>query len=200
MGTGYKLLAVNELRQFHLPRRKTEEIRYPMCEKTNFLPYHCFLNFFVIICATSKGETLGSLIKIWKTISLPPEATVERDGTVTWTIRGKKRTGKLTKAGSVSVQSDIWTAQFTDETGKIQRISTKTTVRSVAEQILTKYQTEVDRIRTGVATRDELSKIHLRHVTFERALGQFRTKMIASGCTPGHIDGTTTALAYKFFS
>jgi len=130
---------------------------------------------------------MGSLIKIWKTIVMPPGATVKRDGTVTWTVKGKRRTGKQTKTGSVSVQSDTWTAQFTDETGKIQRISTKTTVRSIAEQILAKYQTEVDRIRTGVATREELSKIHLRHVTLEKALEQFRTKMVASGNTDSHI-------------
>ena len=133
---------------------------------------------------------MGSLIKIWKTISLPSGATVKRDGTVTWTVKGKKRTGKQTKTGSVSVQSDIWTAQFTDETGKVQRISTKTTVRSIAEQILAKYQTEVDRIRTGVATREELSKIHLRHVTLDKALEQFRTKMIADGSTDAHINVT----------
>ena len=136
---------------------------------------------------------MGSLIKIWKTIPMPIGATVKRDGTVTWTVRGKKRTGKISKTGSVTVQSDTWTAQFTDENGKAQRISTKTTVRSVAEQILSKYQTEVDRIRTGVATREELSKAHFRHVTLDKALEQFRTKLIANGCTPGHIgsDGYT---------
>ena len=55
------------------------------------------------------------------------------------------------------------------------------------EKMLAKYQTEVDRIRTGVATRDELSKIHTRHITLEKALGQFCTKMVADGSTPRHI-------------
>ena len=130
---------------------------------------------------------MGSLIKIWKTIVLPPGATVKRDGTVTWKVRGKKRTGKLSKTGSVTIQSDTWTAQFTDENGKTQRISTKTTVRSIAEKILAQYQTEVDRIRTGVATREELSKTHLRHITLEQALEQFKTKMVAGGNTKKHI-------------
>ena len=80
---------------------------------------------------------MGSLVKIWKTIPIPAGATVGRSGTVTWTAKGKKRTGKLSAIpGRVSVQSDTWTAQFTDETGKMQRISTKTTVRSVAEKLL----------------------------------------------------------------
>ena len=130
---------------------------------------------------------MGSLIKVWKTIIMPAGATVKRDGTVTWTVRGKKRTGKLTPSGTVSIQSDTWTAQFTDENGKSQRISTKTTVRSVAEQMLAKYQTEVDRIRTGVATRDELSKAHLRLVTLEEARKLYQTKMVADGSTPAHI-------------
>jgi len=130
---------------------------------------------------------MGSLIKIWKTIPLPVGAKIGRNGTVTWTVRGKKRTGKMSGSNRVTVQSDTWTAQFTDEHGKTQRISTKTTVRSVAEKMLARYQTEVDRIRTGVATREELSKAQYRHVTFGKALEQFRTKMVAAGITANHI-------------
>ena len=134
---------------------------------------------------------MGTLIKIWKTIPMPEGATVRRDGTVTWTVKGKKRTGKMSSSpGRITVQSDTWTAHFTDETGKVQRISTKTTVRSVAEQILARYQTEVDRIRTGVATREELSKAQFRHITLEEALEQFRTKMVASGVGAKHIGAT----------
>ena len=143
---------------------------------------------------------MGSLIKLWKTIPMPEGATVGRGGAVTWVVRGKKkRTGKLSSSpGKVNVQSDTWTAQFTDENGKMQRISTKTTVRSVAEKILAKYQTEVDRIRTGLATRDELSKIHLRNVTLEKALEQFRTKMVAHGNTTSHINSTRNQILRLF--
>ena len=38
---------------------------------------------------------MGSLIKIWKTIPMPEGAKVGRNGTVTWTVKGKKRTGKV---------------------------------------------------------------------------------------------------------
>ena len=142
---------------------------------------------------------MGSLIKIWKTIPMPAEATVGRNGTVSWKAKGKKRTGKLSAIpGRVTVQSDTWTAQFTDETGKIQRISTKTTVRSIAEKILAQYQTEVDRIRTGVATREELSKVRFRHVTLAEALERFRTKMVASGCVAKHIVATSRRLRHIF--
>ena len=132
---------------------------------------------------------MGTLIKLWKTIPIPEGATVSRNGAVSWLAKGKKRTGKAstTSPGKVNVQSDTWTAQFTDENGKSQRVSTKTTVRSVAEKILARYQTEVDRIRTGVATRDELSKIHFRHITLDAALERFSTKMIAGGSTSRHV-------------
>lgn len=130
---------------------------------------------------------MGSLIQNWKTIPLPEKAKVGRDGTVTWVARGKKKTGKLSGTGKVTVHVDAWTAQFMDETGKTQRVSTKTKNRSVAEKILARYEAEVDRIRTGVVTRDELAKVKALHITLDDALERFRAKMVASGCTPDHI-------------
>jgi len=115
---------------------------------------------------------------------------VKRDGTVTWTVKGKKRTGKITKKGTVSLQVDTWTAQFTDENGKSQRVSTKTKNRSAAEKILARYETEIDRIKSGVLTRDELSATKTRRITLEDALKRFRTKMTASGNTEEYVNKT----------
>jgi hypothetical protein len=84
---------------------------------------------------------MGILIRIWKTMPLPPGATVKKD-TVTWMAKGKKRTGKLTGKNRVSIQSNTWTAQFTDETGKVQRVSTKTKNRSAAEKILARHEAD----------------------------------------------------------
>ena len=133
---------------------------------------------------------MGTLIRQWKTISLPKNATVGRNGHVTWFAKGIKRTGKLSKSGKVNVQSENWTAQFTDETGAVRRVTTKTTNRSAAEIILARYVAEVDRIRAGVATREELSKAHVRHITLDDALKRFRTKMTASGNTTEHVNKT----------
>ena len=77
---------------------------------------------------------------------MPEKATVGRDGAVTWVVKGKKRTGKISASGKVSVQSDTWTAQYTDETGAVRRVSTKTANRSVAEKILARYEAEIDRL------------------------------------------------------
>jgi len=113
---------------------------------------------------------MGSLIQNWKTIPLPEGAKVGRDGAVTWIVRGKKKTGKLSGTGKVTVQVDVWTAQFTDETGKVQRISTKTKDRSIAAKILAQKEAEVDRIRAGIATREELDKAQAPRIALEEVL------------------------------
>jgi integrase len=118
---------------------------------------------------------------------MPPGATVGRNGIVTWTIRGKKRTGKLSATGRVSVQVDTWTAKFKDENGKVRCIPTKETNRKVAEQILAQYEKEVARIKTGVITREELDKAQVKHTPLDSLLEQFHTKMIADGSTTKHL-------------
>jgi integrase len=120
---------------------------------------------------------------------MPTGATVKKN-IVTWTVRGKKRTGKLSHSGKVSVQVDTWTVQFTDETGKVQRVSTKTTNRSAAEKMLARHETEIDRIRAGVMTREELTKAPIRSATLNEALEQFQIKMTANGNTKWHIHST----------
>jgi integrase len=109
---------------------------------------------------------------------------------VSWTVRGKKRTGKLSKTGKVSIQVDTWTVQFTDETGKVRRVSTKTTNRSAAEKMLVRHETEIDRIRAGVMTREELTKAPIRSATLDEALEQFQIKLTANGNIPQYIHAT----------
>ena len=133
---------------------------------------------------------MGHLVRVWKAVPLPAGATVGRNGTVTWTVRGKKRTGKLSATGKVKLQVDTWSAEFTDETGKVRRVPTKTKNRSAAEKILARYEAEVDRIKSGVVTRDELTKAQTPQITLDGALERFRTKMVANGSTPKTINTT----------
>ena len=88
------------------------------------------------------------------------------------------------------MQVDTWIAEFTDENGKVQRVSTKTKNRSAAEKILARYETEIDRIKSGVVTREEISVAQKRGVTLDDALERFRTKMVASGNTAAHTKAT----------
>ena len=141
---------------------------------------------------------MGTLIRVWNTVPMPEGATVGRNGAVTWTVKGKKRTGKLSKSGKVNVQVDTWTAQYTDEVGTVRRVSTKTTNRSAAEKILARYEAEIDRLKAGVVTREELEKVQVKKVPFDEALEKFRTKMVAGGNTPKHINLTLQRVSHFF--
>jgi integrase len=127
---------------------------------------------------------------------MPKEAAVGRNGEVTWVAKGKKRTGKLSKSGKVNVQADTWTAQFTDETGTVRRISTKTKNRSAAEKILAKFEAEIDRVKSGVVTREELDKALTKNITIDVALERFQTKMVAGGNTQKHISLTLQRVSH----
>ena len=98
----------------------------------------------------------------------------------------------------VSHQVDTWSAEYTDETGKVRRVSTKTKNRSAAEQILARYEAEVARIKSGVVTREELTKAQTPKITLDDALERFRTKMVASECTAKHIDATLRYILQVF--
>ena len=56
--------------------------------------------------------------------------------------------------------------------------------------MLARYEREVDRIRTGVVSREELEKAEARQITLDEALERLKTKMQASGNMPVHIKGT----------
>ena len=98
----------------------------------------------------------------------------------------------------MSVQSDTWTAQYTDETGTVRQVSTKTANRNAAEKILARYEAEIDRLKAGVVTHEELEKAQVKKVTFDEALERFRTKMEASGNTTDYIKITLQRIS-RFF-
>jgi integrase len=131
---------------------------------------------------------------------MPEGAKVGRNGVVTWTIRGKKRTGKLSGKGTgrVSIQVDTWTAKFTDETGKVRCVPTKTTNREVAEKMLAQFQKDVDRIRTGVTTREELDRAQFHQTPLSDMLEQYRTKMVADGTSTPHIENSLQKIRSMF--
>ncbi|MDR0522516.1 MAG: site-specific integrase [Planctomycetaceae bacterium] len=137
---------------------------------------------------------MGILIRTWKTTVIPEGATVLRQ-TAHWTAKGKKRTAKMTPDGRVRIQSTTWTAQFRDENGKVCRISTKTSNRSVAEKILARYESEVDRIKAGLTSRQEMHTAKIRQTGLSDVLDQYKTKMIAAGCTRKHLTGTLQKLS-----
>ena len=138
---------------------------------------------------------MGTLLKIWKTIPMPAGAIVGQDGAIKWISKGKIRTGKLSGADRVSVQSDSWTAQFSDETGKVRRVPTKTVNRSVAEKILAQLEKEIDLIKAGIVSREELDKVQAKQTSLKNLLKQFQNKMVTSGKAASYIKLTMQKLS-----
>jgi len=89
-------------------------------------------------------KLMGILKKTSYTIPIPENATI-KNGIVSWTVKGKKKTGTLSGTDKVLCQSENWTAQFIDENGKRKEISTKTKDKTAAQRILVRYESEIER-------------------------------------------------------
>ncbi len=64
---------------------------------------------------------MGTLKRMVYTIPMPPGANVKGD-VVTWTSKGRTKTGTLSGTDRVLVQSNIWAVKFIDENGKTKEI------------------------------------------------------------------------------
>jgi hypothetical protein len=88
---------------------------------------------------------MGTLFRAWKTIPMPTGATIKRN-IVTWTVRGKKRTGKLSrsgKQGKIEFSLDISKRHGTVETSFVivsNAESQKAVVVTVTANVLTGEQ------------------------------------------------------------
>ena len=129
---------------------------------------------------------------------MPVGAITGQDGTIKWFTRGKVKTGKISGTDRVRVQSDTWTAQFSDETGTVRRISTNTVNRSAAERILAQHEKEIDRIKAGIITREELDKVQIQQTPLKDLLKQFQKTMTASGKSAAYIKLTLQELSTVF--
>jgi integrase len=126
-----------------------------------------------------------SIIKPSKTIQLPKNATIIRKS-VTWIdSKGKKHIGKLTKNKRVLVESACWQIRYRDETGKERRESTKTRNKEIAQNILAQREKEVERIKMGIASRQEINQQNSQNLN--DLLKKYRNKMTAEGVSESWI-------------
>lgn len=137
---------------------------------------------------------MGTVYKSSYTISIPENATIVGN-TVIWTGKdGKKKTGKLTtgRNGSqkVLIETKLWIAKFQDENGKTKIVSTKAKTREAAQLILNKHEADVNRIRAGLASREEIDQKTASKKDISYYIEKFEIKMKASGVTSKHIIGT----------
>jgi len=148
-----------------------------------------FFTFFQKLWGGYGEEIMGTLKKSAYAIPLPENATI-KNGIVSWTDKGKKKTGKLSGTDKVRCESEIWIARFIDENGKRQEISTKTKDKASATRVLVKHENEVSLIQAGLAKRSDIEKTAKQSIPIHDFIEGYKTKLIASGCSKKHVVGT----------
>src|SRR5437868_3463199 len=103
---------------------------------------------------------MGSVYKETFTKPLPKDAEiVEKNGqrVARWRDKkGKLRTAPLSKSGThVLIESAIYTANYRDGSGLVQKVSTGCKDMTAAKQVLANLEKRADGVRAGIRTADE---------------------------------------------
>ena len=132
-------------------------------------------------------------------VPVPNGATI-RKGTVAWTdAKGERKTGKLSKdKRQVLVESQYWQIRYRDENGNERRESTKVKSRDAAQRILLQRESEVERIISGLTTREETRRAEAKIETLAELLEKFGKKQFAAGTGQPQVDDTRRKLEYLF--
>ncbi len=142
---------------------------------------------------------MGTLKRQAFTIPMPDGAKVKGD-VVTWTAKGKTKTGKLSPdTGRVLVHSETWTARYKDEAGKTVEVSTKCRDRAAANRVLAKLENEVIQIRTGAVSRRDIDLDRAQSEPLAKHLADFYVAQAAKGVGQVQMKHDRTMLP-RFFS
>lgn len=121
------------------------------------------------------GTVMGNIYQSTYTRKIPNDAVI-KGNVVLWTSsRGKKHTGKLTTSGRVLIDTGKWVAEWTDERGFHHRESTGCTSKEMAQHFLRNKEIEVERIKAGIVSREEIMQSEQQHVPVTQHLDAFDT-------------------------
>jgi len=134
------------------------------------------------------------------TYTIPlPSGTTFRKGVVSWTdAKGERKTGKQSVNNRVLVESSYWQIRYRDENGVERRESTNVKSREAARRILTQRESEVERIVSGLATREETRRAETKSEPLSHLLEKFGKKQFAAGAGQSQVDGTRRKIEYLF--
>ena len=140
---------------------------------------------------------MGSVKKKITTRAMPKDAEIiEKNGErlARWKAKGK---GKF-KTSSITISDDgtehivtessTYYAKYRDADGIVREVPTGCKDRQSAERILSDLEREADRIRSKIVTTSELRQADLHKLPIAHHLGDYLTRLRASGATDGHID------------
>jgi len=132
------------------------------------------------------------------TAAIPDGANVRGDK-VTWTDgRGKKREGKLItgRDGSrkVCIEGSAWMCRYRDEHGIQRKVSTGCRTKEGAQHFLYQREIEIERIRLGIVSRDEIQRFESANTKVQSLFEPFAIHQQAKDDTENHIKRTKDKL------
>jgi integrase len=142
---------------------------------------------------------MGSVFRKTKTWAIPASAEITRvkgKTIATW----RRRRGKTESAEVVTlpdgrqvirVESGFWFAKYRNADGVVVTKSTGCRDRAMAEQWLNQREKDVDRVRAGVVSKEELRRVERSAGAIEAHVWDFLDTKI---CTKSHLDHTKSYL------
>ena len=130
---------------------------------------------------------MGAVFKKQSTRVVPAGAEIfTKDGErlARWQVRGKLRTAPLTKGedGSdrIVTESATYFAKFRDASGKPETRATGCRDKQAAEQLLKKWEREVEQVKSGTLDRKALDAAKQAAVSLETHLIAYERSLIAA--------------------
>jgi integrase len=124
-----------------------------------------------------------TVVRCKKTISMPSGATIKKN-TVTWLDkRGNRKNGTLTPNGRVLVECNTFQIEYRDENGKRRRESTNLKSAESAQYFLSQRIKEVQRIKAGIITRQDLREAETRRLPLSDLVGRYINHVCSAGRT-----------------
>ena len=145
---------------------------------------------------------MGDIYKSSYTTEIPEGATV-KGNIVSWKDKRKKsRTGQLVigKGGvkRVVIEGSFWLCRYRDESGRTVKISTGCKTKDAAQRFLQAKELEVERIKSGVISREEIQRIHAVQQSIQSHLDIFDAGRKAGAITPLQISIVRSKLEAMF--
>ena len=130
---------------------------------------------------------MGTVFKKQTTRPVPANAEiVEKNGgrIARWRVRGKLRTAPVTKGEGggdrILTESGTYFAKYRDASGIVQTKPTGCRDRQAAEQLLKKWEREVEQVKAGTLDAKQLDTAKQASIPLEDQLSAYERSMVAS--------------------
>ena len=141
---------------------------------------------------------MGSVFKKQTTRPLPAVAEVTTKGGVRvarWRARGKLKTASVNSDGTrIITESGTYFAKFRGHDGVVVTRTTGCRDRQAAEQVLSRWEREVEQVKAGTLDPQELAVARKAAGRFEDHVADYERSLVANGVTVTHRKNVLQAL------